>query len=148
VKRIGGYIYKERGAPLRHAGGVIERRAWRMRMRPVRRAAGIVLNLLAALASALYILMCVAAFRDSTYGKDVFFWGHRFPAGSWGHWTLDIGFVPASIIACPCMIRLLAEFGRCRERSRIGKCHNCGYDLRATPDRCPECGVVPPAATR
>lgn len=39
-------------------------------------------------------------------------------------------------------IRISARHLVASNRRRAGKCEDCGYDLQATPERCPECGCI------
>jgi hypothetical protein len=50
-------------------------------------------------------------------------------------WCLLLLFAPLPVV------RIGAAMRRGRGRRR-GLCAVCGYDLRATPERCPECGAV------
>jgi len=52
------------------------------------------------------------------------------------HWPIIIGGVPLVII---CNV-VLNRWSLQRSRMTAGLCTNCGYDLRASKDRCPECG--------
>jgi hypothetical protein len=50
------------------------------------------------------------------------------------------------LFALPAAVTLLTLRARLRRRRRIarGLCANCGYDLRASRNRCPECGTPMP----
>jgi hypothetical protein len=59
------------------------------------------------------------------------FWGLTLP-----YWMLVLASAPLPVL------RIARSRRRARRRAQ-SRCQTCGYDLRATPDRCPECGAVP-----
>jgi hypothetical protein len=56
------------------------------------------------------------------------------------HW-----FVVAILGVLP--VLWFAERRRTAHRRASNRCTVCGYDLRATPERCPECGAFPASST-
>ena len=64
-----------------------------------------------------------------------------------GFWTRSLE-VPCSWLALALAAgpagSLVLRARRCRElaRRQAGLCPRCGYDLRASPERCPECGAT------
>ena len=84
-----------------------------------------------------YIRGRVDVLRGTDYGRRVLgFGGGRVPSGA-PYVTLPFWFL-ALVFAAPPVLAARSESRR--RRAGQGKCHSCGYDLRATPERCPECG--------
>jgi hypothetical protein len=52
------------------------------------------------------------------------------------HWLIALATLPLPAV-------WLIRWCQRRAAYRAGLCRACGYDLRATPDRCPECGAIP-----
>ena len=62
------------------------------------------------------------------------FTGWEFACPIWSVLALALLFPPSYLV-----IRMKRRYGH-RQQAK-GFCSTCGYDLRATPDRCPECGT-------
>lgn len=82
--------------------------------------------------------------------RDIRGFGFRLISGklaqSMPFWSLRIPYGFLLIVSAAFPALFLARWLRSRRassRRREGRCASCGYDLRATPERCPECGTIP-----
>ena len=67
----------------------------------------------------------------------------KFDTGNF--WSVRVPFWCPALASAILPGIVFVRFMRRVRRWRAGLCPTCGYDLRATPSRCPECGAAPAA---
>jgi hypothetical protein len=92
--------------------------------------------------------------RVEFWGRHRAGFGYHRMAGSYGFGaaSVDTSYVMKQAVAPYWALVLLSAIGpaqwfvinryRRARRRQMGLCVRCGYDLRATPGQCPECGTV------
>jgi hypothetical protein len=73
-------------------------------------------------------------------------------SGGLAYWSITIphwlAATAGALLPLAALSMCLATALRRRRRLRLHLCPMCSYDLRATPDRCPECGTTPSGAPK
>ena len=89
--------------------------------------------------------------RPLTTPTDSAFWKRRIGV-DWAHYnngmSLYVIAIPHPLLAAITFVPAIVivkqvRAARRRARLKAGRCPTCGYDLRATTQRCPECGTIP-----
>ena len=80
----------------------------------------------------------IAPNKKTTWQLLPVFWSPDLPLGQW---SLSVPLYIGILLFGAYPLWMALPFHRRRKRMKLGLCLKCGYDLRASKDRCPECGA-------
>ena len=76
------------------------------------------------------------------WNPDQWLWTRSFTDYAKGVWALVLPLWIPTLAFGSSLAFLYHPVHRRRKRKKLGLCLKCGYDLRASKDRCPECGAA------